>query len=82
MSTEAAYAVAGLALALASLAALAPSAWDTARRRLDLLLDAEADAAMAAACEREWLTTPRHDALMVEFLAAALNDETPGKWSA
>jgi hypothetical protein len=81
MTPETAWLVAGLALAILSLAALAPSAWVNAQRKLDLLLDAEADEAMAAACDRE-SRTPRHDALWVEFLAAALDDETPGKWSA
>jgi hypothetical protein len=85
MSAETAWLVAGLALALLSLAALAPSAWVNARRQLDLLLDAEADEAMAAACDREWLTTsqtPVHDALWVEFLDAALNDDGKGRWTA
>jgi len=79
MSTEAAYATAGLALCLLCVASLIPSAWDTARRRLDLLLDAEADEAMAAACDREWLArseTPEFDRLSMEFFAAALGDET------
>jgi hypothetical protein len=84
MSAETAWLVAGIALALLSLAALAPSAWVNARRKLDLLLDAEADAEMAAACDREWLAmsaTPVHDALWVEFLAAALDDDDKGRWS-
>jgi len=85
MSAETAWLVAGLALTLASLAALAPSAWVNARRKLDLLLDAEADEAMAAACDREWLArsdSPLHGALWVEFLAAALNDDGKGRWEA